>query len=256
MGIVLTDHVRCDEFGIPGIFGIAQDKDDLCRFSGAQLIILAMAGDGIPAAGNGLTADTCLNAFGFFPAAEAAGKLSSVTVVTVAGGSCSVEGVVIPPLPVFGFVINDTWFDLNFTGTQVALVVLRIIHCIPQAPFHGSIKGQFLWLVGFVGDADQMQLAGFPQRHRQGDLGFQSILFPFEDAVTDTVPAPVDVRHDLAGQKGRTPGGLSLFPDIKEAAAHIAARFIVAETDQASEPGILIETVATAGIGDKAEEIF
>jgi hypothetical protein len=53
-----------------------------------------------------------------------------------------IKGIVVAPLPVFGFVINGGTLDLHLTGGKIALKVGVVLQGIPEAPFHKGEKGE------------------------------------------------------------------------------------------------------------------
>ena len=79
---------------------------------------------------------------GGVPAVELAEELVAAGVETDDGRVDAVECVMVAALLEFGLVVQQRGigfaFDLHLAGGQVALEVGRVVHGIPQAPFHGA----------------------------------------------------------------------------------------------------------------------
>ena len=151
VGGILTDDAGGKELLISGILAVAQGEDGPMAFAGGQGDLQMVAADGIPAGDSGEGAPLLPDQLGIAPVAHVAQEGVAVRVPAGGGDVDPVEGIVVPALPVFGFMINHAVLHFGFGDVEVSLIVLAVVHRVPQAPFHGTPDVDGLFTVGLVG---------------------------------------------------------------------------------------------------------
>ena len=114
LSIRLADDTGSDKFLISGVFAVAQGKDCPVAFAGGQGDLQMVAADGIPADDFGGCTPLLPDKLGIAPVAHMAQEGIPVRVPAGFGHIDTVEGIVIPALPVFGLVIDDAVLHLGF----------------------------------------------------------------------------------------------------------------------------------------------
>ncbi len=124
-----------------GILLVAEDEDDLPRFSGGQIELDLMRADGRPAMSDGVGQLPGGNGSGLVPAAVGAKKRIACRVETGSWLRAGKEGEVIAALAVLGLVIDDAVDHFHFADIEVALEVCGVVLGVPQAEFDAGEDG-------------------------------------------------------------------------------------------------------------------
>ena len=216
MGRLLVDDadlgriVRILPFLVLGHFDIAQHEHERCGFARLEFQTHAVGGDREPAVRHGIVSLAFGDDLRGVPAVELAEELVAAGVETDDGRVDAVERVMVAALLEFGLVVQQRGigfaFDLHLAGGQVALEVGRVVHGIPQAPFHGAGHVDDGRLVGGVRHVEPIDFRIGVQRHEGGELGFDASLGSFEHGVADALTALVGIKRGLARKEGRRPG--------------------------------------------------
>ncbi len=109
-----VNDARRGPFLIPGIFGVAQDKEQRFALARGQGDLQLVGGDGAPAAGQAIAALAREHGLGRSPISHGAQEGVTIRIETSGGGIHAEKGIVIPPLAVFGFMIDGPVFHLDF----------------------------------------------------------------------------------------------------------------------------------------------
>ena len=147
-GAVFSDNAGSLPFVILWVFAVTQDKDQF------PWILQGSGSDGDDDWRWG-TSRLCLNSGLVFPyrigegvSASCSEKSVSAGVVAVNRGVYAEKTVVATPFPIFGLVINGTFFHLDLPDTQVSLEVCAVVHCVPETELYIGKKAKTVW--GFV----------------------------------------------------------------------------------------------------------
>ena len=256
LGRVLADDTGSNKLLISGVFAIAQGEGGTPALTGGQGHFQPVAADGIPADDFGGCAPLLPDQLGVRPVAHVTQEGVPVRVPAGGGPVHAVEGIVIPPLPVLGFMINNAVLHFGFGNIQISLIILAVVHRVPQAPFHDAPDMDGLGFHSFVGQSQVMELAVFPHGHKEGHFRLQSVLSRSKFGITHAVTAFVAVQLGLGGQEAGVPGRFARFLDIIDPPAVVARDRVVAVAQQTLEFGIPVEAVAAARVGDHAEEVL
>jgi len=168
---------------------------------------------------------------------------------------CPEHGIVVPPLAVFGFVINGLRFQLNLADREVPLEVGAVVHGIPQAELHIAEQIQLLDNSAAVAHCHPVQLTGIPLGDEQLLPGGHAVLFALQNGVAQTVAAAVTVQRGLGGLPARVPYGFAIL-DVDPVAVHVQRGIVVAVAGQAAHPGVPVKAVTARCVGDQTEEVL
>ena len=144
VGGILADDAGSQEFPVSGIFAIAEDKHKSPFFAGCKGYIQRQSRHRCAAVGDKIAGLSTQNSLRSCKSPKGSQKMIPVGVVARNGGIHAVIGIVIPPLPVFGFVINCAAFHFQLADVQVPLEIGGVIHRVPQAPLYGSGEAEAL----------------------------------------------------------------------------------------------------------------
>ena len=162
----------------------------------------------------------------------------------------AVEGVVIAALAVFGLVVDDRVLDFDLTGREVALEVLHVGRCIPQAPLGKGEQLEAFHLIAVVGERELLHLGPGVQGHKEQHRCLDTVLAARDAGVVHAMTALIAVERRLAGLPSRIPHGAAIV-DVEVATAVVHRHAVVAVARQAAELGILVEAVAAGGVGNQ-----
>lgn len=121
------------------------------------------------------------------------------------------ERVVVAALLELGLVVDDGvgggLFDFDFAGRQVALEIARVVHRVPQAPFHAAGHVHRHRFAGVVLDRKVVDLGGRVQRYERGESGSDALVVGMERGVSNAVAAFVRIERRLGRQERGRPCG-------------------------------------------------
>ena len=100
-----------------------------------------------------------------------------------------VEGVVVAPLTVLGFVVERAVHHLDLTGREVALEVGRVIQSVPQAELDAGEELDAAPCIPLVGQAHLVDLGGGVERHEVEYFRPQALADPGDPGIAQSVPA-------------------------------------------------------------------
>ena len=162
----LVDHAGCGEFFALRVFYVAKTKEKLLRLAGAQLQMELHCADRRPAVRDRIGAAAVLDRFGQRRRAVEADKGVARGIEAVIRAVRPEHGIVIPPLAVFGFVINGVRLDLNLADGEVPLEVGAVVHRVPEAEFHIREHIERFFYVCLIFQAQPDQQAVFTLRNQ------------------------------------------------------------------------------------------
>ena len=90
-----------------------------------------MAANGLPAAGHAAAAFPGCHSRRFLQAFVKPGEAFKIRVKSVHRAVNGEKGVMVAALPIFGFVVDNASFNLDFTCVEIALEVEHIILRVP-----------------------------------------------------------------------------------------------------------------------------
>ena len=206
----LVDHAGRGEFLILRVFHIAETKEKLPRLAGPQRHMELHRADRRPAVGDRIGAAAVLDRFGQRRRAVEADKGVARGIEAVIRAVRPEHGIVIPPLAVFGFVINGVRLQLDLADGEVPLEVGAVVHRVPEAELYiGEHIERFYVCLIFQAQPDQQ--AVFTLRNQQRLRGRNAVFLPLDHAVAETVAAGIAV-HSVSWAASR--GSDSLAPSL------------------------------------------
>ncbi len=161
-----------------------------------------------------------------------------------------VEREVVAALLVFGFVVDYASVNLHLASREVALEVLHVGGCVPQAPLCEREQFQRALLSGGVFQRKFLHLAPFLQRHEEEHACLDAVLTARDAGVTHAVAALVEVEWCLAGFPSWVPYG-SVVVDVEVSSAVVHRHSVVAVARDAAELGVLEEGISASGVRDE-----
>ena len=171
----------------------------------------------------------------------------AVGIVALNLGIHCVESIVVAALTIFGLVIEGRAFYLYFARREVALEVLHIGGCVPEAPFGKGEYLEGLHLLRLVLQRHLLHFCPGVQWHEEEHTCLHAVLAARDAGIVHAVAALVAVERCLARFPSRVPYGIAIF-DIEIATDVIHRHTIVAITGDATELGILVERITTCCI--------
>ena len=251
----LVDHAGCGEFFALRVFCVAKTKEKLLRLAGVQLQMELHCADRRPAVRDGTGAapggDSLRQGGGAVGANEGVPCGVKAVIRTV----CPEHGIVVPPLAVFGFVINGLRFQLNLADREVPLEVGAVVHRVPEAEFHIREHIERFFYVCLIFQAQPDQQAVFTLRNQQRLRGRNAVLLPLDHAVAETVAAGIAVQLRFRGLPAGIPDSLAVF-DINMKPLLVDRAVIIAVAGQTAQPRVAIEAVAACRVGQEREKIL
>jgi hypothetical protein len=151
-------------------------------------------------------------------------------------------------------LIAQIGFDLHFAGGKISLEILLIVVRIPQAPFHIGEDLNVPGTLPFVGQAKAHDLAGISQRNKGKKIAGDILLSALKYGITHAVAAFIGVQLRFGRLPAGIPDGIPVF-NIDVFAVAVIGLVIIAVSGDPEELGVLIEGIASAGIGDQTEEV-
>ena len=173
----------------------------------------------------------------------------AVGVETVNGDIDRIEGIMVAALLVLCLVVDCRPVDLNLSRREITLEILHVGCGIPQTPLQEREKLEAFGPVGMICECKLCDFSMGVERHKEESAGLESVFLTFYYSIVHAVATFVGIKRGL----GRFPTGI---PDsvtilyVEITATGIHRHTVVAVTGEATEFGILIEAVASGGIGD------
>ena len=251
----LVDHAGRGEFLILRVFHIAETKEKLPRLAGPQRHMELHRADRRPAVGDRIGAAAVLDRFGQRRRAVEADKGVARGIEAVIRAVRPEHGIVIPPLAVFGFVINGVRLQLDLADGEVPLEVGAVVHRVPEAELYigEHIERLFRGSPIFQRQPDEQAVVAL--RDQQRLCGRNTIFLPLNHAVAEAVAAGIAVQLRFRGLPAGVPDGIAVF-DVNMEALLIDRAVIVAVAGQPAQPRVAIEAVAARRIRQECEKIL
>ena len=251
----LVDHAGGGEFLILRVFDIAEPEAELLHLAGAELYVELHRADRRPAMSNRTgTAPGC-------DCIRQRGRTVD-TDKCIAGGIEAViravrpeHGIVIPPLAVFGFVINGVRLQLDLADGKVPLEVGAVVHRVPETEFHIREHVEHLFRVSLIFQRQPDKQAVVALRDQQRLRRRNAILLPLDHAVAETVTAGIAIQLRFRRLPARIPYGIAIL-DVDVEALLIERAVVVAVARQPAQPRVAVEAVAARRIGQEREKIL
>ena len=236
-------------------FHIAQHEVEFLFLALFQVHLDLVRRHGLPAGGDGVAHLAGGHGPGILKAVVHAEEGFHIRVEPVNGGVHGVEGIVVPPLPVFGFVVNHAVLHLNLARGEVPLEVQHIVLGVPQAEFHETGQDHVLRRVRFVRQGDLVHFGVKAHGHEAQLAGLQAVLFAGDDGVAHAMAAGVFVQLGFHGFPPGVPHR-AVVVDVEIPAAVVNGHVVVAVAGNPAQAGVTVEAVASGGVADDAEEFF
>ena len=166
-----------------------------------------------------------------------------------------IESIVVAALTILCLVIDGRAFHLYLAGGEVALEVLHIGGCIPQAPFGKGEHLEGLRLLRLIFERHLLYLSPSVKRNKEEHTCLHTVLASRNAGIVHTVTALVAVEWSFAGFPSGVPHGVAIL-DIEIATAIVHRHAVVSVAGDATELGILVEGITTCCVGDEGEEIL
>ena len=163
-------------------------------------------------------------------------------------------GVVIPPLTVFGLVIDGAADDLDLAGGEIPLEVRLVVLRIPETEFDEAEEVNAFGRNTLISQRDAVDLTGIADRHEGLEGRFELLFLCTDHRISETVMAFVCIEWRLGRLPARVPDAVPIL-DIVVATALIERTVVITIPGDAEELRILVEGVSAGRVGDQAEEI-
>ena len=234
---------------------IAETKEKLPRLAGPQRHMELHRADRRPAVDDRIGAAAVLDRFGQRRRAVEADKGVARGIEAVIRAVRPEHGIVIPPLAVFGFVINGVRLQLDLADGEVPLEVGAVVHRVPEAELYigEHIERLFRGSPIFQRQPDEQAVVAL--RDQQRLCGRNTIFLPLNHAVAEAVAAGIAVQLRFRGLPAGVPDGIAVF-DVNMEALLIDRAVIVAVAGQPAQPRVAIEAVAARRIRQECEKIL
>ena len=167
LSLRLVDDLRSDEFLLLLVLDIAQQEDIVTAFIGLQFHLDVVRSDGAPTVGMAVARTAFDDGIRIGKLIIEADERLTVGVKALDRNVHTVECVVIAALAVFGLVVDNRALDFDLTGREVALEVLHVGRCIPQAPLGKGEQLEALHLIAVVGEREFLHLGACVQGHKE-----------------------------------------------------------------------------------------
>ena len=100
---------------------------------------------------------------------------------------------------ILSLVVDDGAVNLYLTGGEVALEVLHISGCVPEAPLLEAEEFEFTDTGGGIGEGEFLDLSPCLEGYEEQDLCCYAVLAAFYGGVVHTVTALVEIKRGFAG---------------------------------------------------------
>ena len=229
------------------VFDISEHEDNILACARLKSEVEALRSDGAPAVSHAVAGCAGQHLLRSVEAIVHPEESLTVGIEAVEGPVRSEECVMIAALPVFRLMINRIAFHLHFPRREIALEVLHVGGCIPEAPLHERVEAERFAFARPVRQAQPVQFAAPADWHEEKGLHTESVLFAGDCGVSHPMPAFVEIKDGLAGLPARIPHGIAIL-DIEITASGVHWHSVVAVAENPAELGILAEAVAAGGI--------
>src|ERR1700730_4286874 len=161
---------------------------------------------------------------------------------------------VVAALAVLGLVVDDPVGHLDLAGRVVALVVRRVVLCVPEGELDGGEERKLGRRLPVVGDGGPPDLVILAARHEVHRLRRDPCPGRLDGRVRQPVPALVGVK--------RRPGGLprwrpvitgAVIPQVEVAASGVTGHVVVPVPGEPAQPGVQVPGVASGRVRDGTE---
>ena len=151
---------------------------------------------------------------------------------------------------VFRLVVDDRPVHFHLSRGEVTLEVLHVRSGIPQAPFGKREQFEFSHFGRSIPQGQLLHLSPGLQWDEEEQAGFDAVFGSGDAGVAHAVATLVTVECSLAGLPGGRPY-VAAFIDVEVASPVVHRHVVVAVAGDAAELGVLVEGIASGGIGDE-----
>ena len=161
----------------------------------------------------------------------------------------------VPPLPVFRFVVDRVRLDLHLADGEIPLEIGAVVHCVPEAKLNIREDVQRLFCACFIFQRQPDEQAVFALGDKQR-LGSENAVFPaLNHAVAKAVAAGIAIQLRFCGLPARVPDCAAVF-DIETEPLLIGRAVVVAVAGETAQTRVPVEAVTACRVGQKGEEIL
>ena len=164
----------------------------------------------------------------------------SVCIETVNRCVHAVERIMVAAFLIFRLMIDDRSVHLNLAGREVALEVLHIRSCIPEAPLCERVQLEFPCLVRCVCKGQLLHLCPSVQRHKEEHARLDTVLGTSDAGVAHSVTALIEIKRGLARLPAWRPYG-SVVVDVEIPSAIVHRNVVITIAGNTAELCVLIE---------------
>ena len=130
-GARLVDHPGSGKFFGFRVLDIAKTQHQRLLLAGKQRHMELHRAHRRPAVGDGIGTASGGNGLRHGGGAVGADECVAGGIEAVIGTVCPEDGVVVPPLPVFRFVVNRVRLNLHLADGEIPLEIGAVVHCVP-----------------------------------------------------------------------------------------------------------------------------
>ena len=190
--------VVCHKLLFLRVFHISEQEYIILAFARREFYIYAMRGYRAPAVGYAVAGSACHNLLRISKVVIQAYEGLPVGVESVHRDVHAVEGIVVAALLIFGLMIYDRTVHLDFTSREIALEVLHIGGCIPEAPLGEREEPEAFLGVRGVAQGDLLDLRPAMKRNKEEHTGLDAVLGTCDAGVAHSMTTFVEVKRSLA----------------------------------------------------------
>ncbi len=255
MGLFLVDDAGGAPFGVLRVFDVAQAQQQGPGCAGGQRQRELHGAYRCPAVGHAAGAGAVFHRLGHGRRAIHAHKGVAAGVKALIRAIRPQNGVVIPPFPVLGFVVDGVGLQLYLADGEVALEIGAVVHGVPQAELHIGEQRHRAGRIASVGNGQANEQAVVPLGHQHLLLDGHVIFDAAEDGIAQPVSALVLVQLRLRGLPAGIPDGVAVLNIYMKAVA-VQRAVVIAVAGQSAKTGIPVEGVTAGCVGHQRKKVL
>ena len=255
VGPRLVDHAGGGELLLLRVFDVPQAQEKTLLRSRGQLHVELHGAHRGPALGQGARTGPLPHRLRRSGRAIGAHERVPGGIEALEGAVGPEDRVVVPALPVLGFVVDGIGLHFHFSCGEVPLEVGAVVHCVPEAELHEGEELQGLPLPGAVFHGQLHQQAPLPPGDKEPLDCQDAVFFAFNLRIAQAVAAAVSIQLRLHGLPARVPDKVPVL-DIDVEALLVRGTVVVTVAGDPAQARVFIEAIPPRSVGQQGEEIL
>ena len=190
--------VICHKLLFLRVFHISEQEYIILAFARREFHLYAMRGYRAPAVCYAVAGSACHNILRVSEVVIQAYEGLPVCVESVHRCVHAVECIVIAAFLIFGLMIYDRTVHLDFASREIALKVLHVGSCVPQAPLGEREEPEAFRGGRGVAQGDPLDLRPAMKRNKEEHTGLDAVLGTGDAGVAHSMTAFIEVKRSLA----------------------------------------------------------